>query len=183
MKAEHEFLKKRISLPFFHPQTLFKTNKQAHKNTCYWKIMRNSIPKPTAFRRNGEKTQPPNKNKKPSIHSHQTGISSKPLPLTEDMQVGKGAKSSPTTWHFLYLGPSNPGCWEDTDLGRRSLSEARRKESSHPLIGVQWSCLRECLSSIRMVGGRGAGTEREWWENKKATDWLKHWTALTNHLS
>lgn len=25
MKAEHEFLKKRISLPFFHPQTLFKT--------------------------------------------------------------------------------------------------------------------------------------------------------------
>lgn len=35
-----------------------------------------------------------NKNKKPSIHSHQAVISSQPLPLTKDMQVNESIKNS-----------------------------------------------------------------------------------------
>lgn len=113
--------------------------------------------------RNGGKTQQPqNKTKKPSAHSHQAGISLKPLPLTEDMQVDTSIKNystststSPTTCHFLYLGPSNPCRWEDTGLGRRSLSEARK-------------AVREAviLSLLHNGAARGGASAAQGWEER-----------------
>lgn len=145
MRAEHPFSKKWISLPFFHPQTLFKTKTNKLTRTHATERLLG-----TAFQNlqlsgemEGNKTQQPqNKNKTPSLHSHQAGISSKPLPLTEDMQVDKSTKNystststAPTTWHFLYSGPSNPCCWEDTGLGR-SLNEARKEVENAVILSL-----------------------------------------------
>ena len=67
----------------------------------------------------------------------------------------------PTTWHFLYLGPSNLCCWKDTGLGR-SPSEARKGVRKAVIISPlhNGAAYGGCLSS-RGMGRDGVGGGRE----------------------
>ena len=159
MKAEHPFSKKWISLRFFYPQTLLKTKKpnkltrtqaterlgaafQTRQFQTRW------FQTPTVSRRNRDTHKSPTapKQKQTSLHWLPAGRNLlKASTLREDMQVGceyedhsTSTSTSPTTWHFLSLGPSNHCAWAGILPRRQILYQLSHKGSPRILEWVAY---------------------------------------------